>query len=247
MNNSLVNVIIPAYNAESSIKRAIESVLQSNRDGLQVIVIDDCSTDRTNLVCRKINDERLILITNKKNHGVSYSRNIGLRFKSDYVAFLDADDFWYSDKLDSQIKILESTSNDILGCYSNIVFNGKQIKEAPSSISYNSLLLNGNEIGLSSTLIKKASINNLYFEKIGHEDYKFWLDLLANGGSLLLSSKSNDINQMTYYQKSKFSLSGNKFKSAIWTFKVLYSVVPLFYAFYYFFRYIFKHLKRSLK
>lgn len=246
MNNSLVNVIIPAYNAESSIKRAIESVLQSNRDGLQVIVIDDCSTDRTNLVCREINDERLILITNEENRGVSYSRNRGLQFKSDYVAFLDADDYWYQDKLTQQLLVMQNSDPEMIGCYTHLVINGKKIREAPNKIDFRGLCFNGNDIGMSSSIIKYSAIKDLRFKSIGHEDYKFWLDLLSNGGYFKLSSDPQDRKQMTYYKKTQKSLSSNKPKSALWTINILFSILPAHLAIYCSVRYILKHIKRFI-
>ena len=241
-----VNVIIPAYNAEATILRAIASVLKIDMEGLRVIVIDDCSTDGTYEICKNIDDNRLIYLSNDLNLGVAYSRNRGLKFEAEYVAFLDADDFWYGEKLYQQLKILNDSSSTTLGCYSNLVINGLKIRAAPLSVNFKSLVNNGNDIGLSSAIVKRSAIGSLLFDKIGHEDYKFWLDLLAGGGSLLCSSHSDNIDQMTFYEQSGKSLSANKFVAATWTFTILNSVLPLHHAIYFFLKYVFKHVKRLI-
>ena len=246
MISPTVNAIIPAFNAETTIQRAIDSVLKSNVEGLKVIVIDDCSTDKTNLICREINDDRLILITNKKNFGVSYSRNKGLEFKSDYVAFLDADDYWYQDKLTQQLLVLQSSDSEMIGCYTHLVINGKTIRETPNKIDFRGLCFNGNDIGMSSSIIKYSAIKGEKFEPSGHEDYRFWLKILSNGGYLKLSSESEDQNQMTYYEKTQKTLSSNKFRSAQWTLNILFSALPFHMAIYCSARYILKHIKRLI-
>lgn len=247
MNNASVCVVIPAYNAEKTITRAINSVLQNDLKNLEVIVIDDHSTDNTFEICSSIKDGRLKVFKNDKNRGVAYSRNIGIKKShSDYIAFLDADDYWYENKLSQQLLILEKSDPNLIGCYTHLVVNGIIIREAPESVDFKSLCFNGNDIGLSSTIIKYSSIKEVEFEKIGHEDYKFWLELLSNGGYFQCSSNSKDNEQMTYYDNSSKSLSSNKLKAAIWTFNILYSFLPLHIACYCFGKYIIKHIKRTM-
>jgi len=242
-----ITVIIPAYNAENTIARAINSVLQNDLNNLKLIVIDDCSTDETLKICESIQDHRLIILKNNINIGVSKSRNLALKIsKSDYVAFLDADDYWYKDKLTQQLLVLQSSDSNMIGCYTHLVINGKTIRKAPKKIDFRGLCINGNDVGMSSSIIKYSALKDTEFESVGHEDYKFWLKILANGGELNLSSNFNNRNQMTYYEKTQKSLSSNKFKAALWTLNILFSVLPVHLAIYSSVRYVIKHIKRYI-
>ncbi|MFZ0052424.1 MAG: glycosyltransferase family 2 protein [Desulfobaccales bacterium] len=98
MNQSIISVIIPAFNAATCIKRCLESVLRQTHLSCEVIVIDDGSTDTTTDILRKYDDR--ITHVHQENQGPSAARNHGLRLaRGDFVAFLDADDFWLPDFL----------------------------------------------------------------------------------------------------------------------------------------------------
>ena len=242
-----ITVVIPAYNAEKTIARAINSVLQNDLKNLKLFVIDDYSTDETLKICESIQDNRLIILKNNTNVGVSKSRNLALKASQpDYIAFLDADDYWYKDKLTKQLLVLQSSDSEMIGCYTHLIINGKTIREAPNKIDFKGLCINGNDIGLSSSIIKYSAIKDIEFESVGHEDYKFWLKILADGGQLNLSSNFNNRNQMTYYDKTQKSLSSNKFKAALWTINILFSVLPVHLAIYSSARYMLKHIKRFI-
>ena len=90
-----ISVIIPAYNVENYIEKCIESVINQTFRNIEIIVIDDGSTDGTTSIIRRYSkkDRRIVPIY-KKNSGVSDSRNIGIdKFTGDYVFFLDSDDW----------------------------------------------------------------------------------------------------------------------------------------------------------
>lgn len=102
-----VSVIIPAYNAEKHIEQTILSVLKQTHQDFEIIVINDGSTDNTRDIILSIKDSRIKLI-DKENSGVSDSRNIGIEnAKGDYIAFLDADDYWLEKNLELKIKVLD--------------------------------------------------------------------------------------------------------------------------------------------
>ena len=99
--NSLVSVIIPSYNSEKFIKRAVSSVLNQTYQNIEVIIVQNGG----NPLPEMKQDPRLRVVSLKKNKGVSNARNIGIReAKGDYIALLDADDYWEPDKLMLQIK-----------------------------------------------------------------------------------------------------------------------------------------------
>lgn len=102
-----ISVIIPAYNAEATIAETIGSVQKQTFTDLEIIVINDGSTDRTLEVLQKIPDPRLKVFS-YKNSGVSVSRNRGIsQATGEYIAFLDSDDLWTPDKLESQLTALQ--------------------------------------------------------------------------------------------------------------------------------------------
>lgn len=113
----LVSVIIPAYNRETTIKRAILSVLNQTYKELEVIVVDDCSSDKTEAVVNSITDQRLVYYKLRYNSGACVARNTGVKIaKGELIAFQDSDDFWYPEKLEKQIKYLESNSYEFISC-----------------------------------------------------------------------------------------------------------------------------------
>jgi len=97
--NIRFSVIIPAYNAEQTVRRAIASCLEQSYPAAEIIVVSDGSKDRTLAAVREAGD-RIICIELEKNNGPAYARNTGMdRATGDYIAFLDADDTWHRDKL----------------------------------------------------------------------------------------------------------------------------------------------------
>lgn len=107
-NNELVSVIIPCYNAEKYIEKCLQSVLNQTHTNLEIIVIDDASTDKSFKIASQIKDERLKIIRNTTNKGIVYSLNKGISQASGkYIARLDADDFMQRDRITQQVAFLE--------------------------------------------------------------------------------------------------------------------------------------------
>ena len=112
----LISVIIPTYNRENKIIDAVRSVLEQTYINIEVIVIDDGSTDDTYLMLDKIEDKRLKYVY-QENSGACVARNRGIKeAKGKYIAFHDSDDIWHKDKLEKQIRVLEKTNADIVFC-----------------------------------------------------------------------------------------------------------------------------------
>src|SRR3990172_11738749 len=107
MTVPLVSVIIPTYNGSRFIRETIQSVIGQSYSKIEIIVIDDGSTDDTSLVVKSITDQRITYIQ-QKNAGVSTARNHGITVsKGDYIAFLDHDDVWLPCKLEKQLSLFE--------------------------------------------------------------------------------------------------------------------------------------------
>src|SRR5688572_14520651 len=91
--DALVSVIIPLYNREQLVKRAVESVVAQTFKNWHLVIIDDCSTDNSFQVASSFEDPRISVIKTKKNSGAAHARNFGIKeVLSKYVAFLDSDD-----------------------------------------------------------------------------------------------------------------------------------------------------------
>ena len=104
---SKVSVIIPTYNREKLISRAIESVLAQVYPVYEIIVVDDGSTDATKSVLAPFNGK--IKYIYQKNAGIAEARNRGIKESSgEYIAFLDSDDYWAPEKLAEQVKVLDA-------------------------------------------------------------------------------------------------------------------------------------------
>lgn len=104
----LVSVIMPSYNTADYIKESIQSVLNQTYQNLELIIVDDCSSDNTMAVIDEIDDRRIRVFKNEKNSGAAVSRNKALREASgQWIAFLDSDDLWMPDKLEKQISFME--------------------------------------------------------------------------------------------------------------------------------------------
>lgn len=103
----LVSVIVPVYNREKTLKRALDSVLEQSYAKLEVIIVDDCSSDKSVEIVEAYDDSRIHLIRLADNHGAAYARNIGIaNAHGDCIAFQDSDDVWLADKLKLQIEYM---------------------------------------------------------------------------------------------------------------------------------------------
>ncbi|TGQ49891.1 glycosyltransferase family 2 protein [Mesorhizobium sp. M1C.F.Ca.ET.193.01.1.1] len=113
--NALVAVVIPAYNAEPFIERTLASVLAQTHRNIEIIVVDDGSTDGTASIVRRLADsDGRIKLLQQKNGGVASARNAGARAsKGIFIAPIDADDLWHPTKLEKQLHVFAAAGNDL--------------------------------------------------------------------------------------------------------------------------------------
>ncbi|MEH1893288.1 MAG: glycosyltransferase family 2 protein [Nostoc sp.] len=113
--NPKVSVIIPAYNTEAYIAKAIESALEQTLTDIEVIVVDDGSSDKTVEVVKSFTDQRLKVIVNQQNLGVSAARNRALRAaQGEWIAVLDSDDWYAPERLEKLVLLAEETNADMI-------------------------------------------------------------------------------------------------------------------------------------
>lgn len=117
--NDLVSIIMPSYNTAQYIVASIRSVQKQTYQNWELIIVDDCSTDQTDeVVAQFLSDNRIRYLKNDVNSGAAFSRNRALReAKGKWIAFLDSDDLWMSEKLEKQIVFMEK--NGYLFSYTN--------------------------------------------------------------------------------------------------------------------------------
>ena len=108
----LVSIIMPSYNTAPFIEKSIRSVLAQSYTNWELIIVDDCSKDNTDVVVEPyLKDVRIKLSKNEKNSGAAVSRNRALReAKGKWIAFLDSDDLWMPNKLEKQIMFMEKNN-----------------------------------------------------------------------------------------------------------------------------------------
>lgn len=212
----LISVIMAAYNSEKTIEGAISSVLEQTYANIELIIVNDFSKDSTCEIVERYtkSDSRVKLINNKTNLGVSATRHHGVKAaKGNWLAFLDSDDIWNTEKLQKQIEIQKKTKAEFL--FTGSSFMGEDgeklnwILHVPSTITYKDILKQ-NLISNSSVLIKKNLF--LQYEVIGdrmHEDFACWIKILKSGKVAYGVDEP-----LLIYRLSANSKSGNKLKAA---------------------------------
>ncbi len=182
-----VSVVMPVYNGEKYIQDAINSILNQTFADFELLIIDDGSTDGSVSVVKSYQDPRIKLIKNKRNLGLSETRNRGIKeSQSEYIAWLDCDDISTPTRLEKQVNFLENNL-EIGLCGTWIRKFGDKNIEVRYPLEHDllrSLLFFKNPIATSSVLVRRNIIqnNNLFFNSAFDpaEDYHFWERLSRN-------------------------------------------------------------------
>lgn len=187
----VISVIIPAYQAEQYLKQAAESVfMQTCKEPVELLIIDDCSTDLTRQVAEEIQEiySHVRYLHQESRQGVAAARNRGLEeARGKYVAFLDADDWWTKDKLKLQMACIARTKAVL--CYTGrelVNPDGSptgRVIHAPKRVTYRELLRT-NVIPCSSVVMRTDIAREFQFlHDEYHEDYLLWLRALRKYGA----------------------------------------------------------------
>jgi teichuronic acid biosynthesis glycosyltransferase TuaG len=243
----LVSVIMPAYNCVHTVEQSVCSIIDQTMSDFELIIIDDGSSDQTfDLLMRlKQRDPRITVLRNDRNIGVAATRNRAIDMANGkYIAFLDSDDIWKSDKLEKQIALLNKENGDL--CFTSYEFfdvSGMPISQtpyiAPKKTNYYNMLRE-NEIGLSTVLIRRDALQGVRFEKQWfHEDYVLWLTLLRMGKTAWGLQEV----LVTYRLGGR---SSNKFKAAKnrWRIYRSYEKLSFVTSLYFFCYYIYNGIKK---
>jgi len=193
----LVSVIIPVYNRAHLIARAISSVLAQSYSHLEIIVVDDASSDGLRAALAGFADPRLRCVEHRVNKGAAAARNTGIAAASaEFVAFLDSDDVWFAEKLAQQVAAMRGQPPEIVGhvCAYDCVrvgYRARRVVPRWSASTFHRSQLFGCSCGPGTTLLCRREI----FAEIGPFDEELrrledwdWLLRLAEKGYRLLGS-----------------------------------------------------------
>lgn len=188
MSKPFVSVVMPTYNHAQYIKQAIDSVLGQTYEHLELIIIDNFSTDKTEHIVRSCNDARITYQQFANEGIIAASRNQGIGVaKGDYVAFIDSDDVWFADKLEKQMNLaIEYPDLGMLYSKFSILSDDEENERivGPKHNVYQghiyALLLKSNFITSSSTVVRKDILDKLNgFDEASElrcsEDFDLWL------------------------------------------------------------------------
>ncbi len=182
----LVSVVMPAFNCEKYISKAIESVIHQTHKNWELIIINDDSPDNAAEIADEYaeKDGRIRVIHQIPNAGCAQARNLGIsEARGQYIAFLDSDDIWVATKLEKQLRLLsEKRAQIVYASYDFIDENDSGVKKpfiVAAETDYKKML-GRNEIGCSTVLVEANLLRQHSFRKeYYHEDYALWMELLS--------------------------------------------------------------------
>lgn len=210
--NETVSVVIPVFNGERYLREALDSVLNQTYDDLDIVVVDDASTDSTPDILQEYGD-RIHSLRLERNQGAAVARNAALEAaKGRYVAFLDSDDLWLPDKIRLQLDLMLKTGAAF--CYTGFErmdSYGKllNVREPfQSTVTYRQLLRN-TLIATSTVLLDRKQLGDFRMPLMrSGQDYATWLQLLRSSRTAF---GLPDV--LMRYRVVKNSLSSGKWKS----------------------------------
>ncbi len=206
MDNQKISVIIPAYQAEKFIAKSIESALNQTLSILEVIIIDDGSTDSTKEVVQQIAGKDVrIKYFYQLNQKQGAARNKGISLaQGDYIAFLDADDYWEKEFIQNSISSMIQKNGDMIFSQMYVVDESNKPIGKKDWIKNNTYVLNearlkfgiGNIVPLSTVVCNKKMLVELQsFDEscllANAEDYELWIRILRNGYKIVSSDFCN--------------------------------------------------------
>lgn len=250
MNEPLVSIITPVYNAERFLSETIKSVKEQTYKNWELLLVDDCSKDNSAKIIKEFNrtDDRIKYIKLEKNSGASISRNTGIKnAKGRFIAFVDSDDLWEPEKLEIQISyMLEKNLGFTFTSYRYMKENGvktNKVAKAPFKINYNGLLKN-TIIGCSTVVIDKDIIGEFEMPLVKRgQDTATWLQILRNEKYAYGIQKD-----LVNYRLVGDSLSSNKIKALKRTWNTYRNVEKLniFKSSYVFCFYVYNAIKKRI-
>ncbi|WP_394676799.1 glycosyltransferase [uncultured Sphingobacterium sp.] len=194
-NQPILSIIMPVYNGEKYLETSVRSILDQTHHDFEFIIIDDGSSDKTEDIIKSFQDQRIVLISNNRNEGITRSLNKGLYFsRGQYIGRMDCDDISRRDRFELQLAYLEENPNvSIVGSdyeilYENALDDTILLNRVNISVEHEDLLvefLYRNVICHPTVTMRKNDLNSkkLYYDRWAYcaEDYKLWIDSILSG------------------------------------------------------------------
>ena len=211
-----IDIILPNFNSSDYIRETIKSIIDQTFKNWKLIIVDDCSDKKTRTILKKFSkNKRIKIYWLKKNKGAGYCRNYALKkSKSPYLAFIDSDDIWKNDKLETQLRFMEN--NNYLFTYTNYETFGKKIKFISPAKEYDfNKFVNDTSICTSTMIIKRNILKNTEFINSEIcEDYFFKCKILKICNAYCLDDF------LTKYRIRNNSLQNSSLKNFYWIWKI---------------------------
>jgi glycosyltransferase involved in cell wall biosynthesis len=212
MLQGTVTVVIPVYNGQRFIRRAVDSILKQTYPVTQIIVVDDGSKDATCSIVESEYSDQVILLR-QQNGGPAKARNAGLRIAiGEFIAFLDADDWWEPEKISTQVKVLREHPAAV-GNYTGLRVMSDEgahlidLKPVDHTTLWPTLRWCNPGVPPSSVLLRRAVLEELgggFNERqLGSEDWNLWFRLITKGPFCVCPEPLTD------YRSSAGGLSGD--------------------------------------
>ncbi|MGB2761797.1 MAG: glycosyltransferase family 2 protein [Maribacter stanieri] len=210
---NLVSIITPVYNSEKYLADNISSVLAQTYKNWELILVDDCSSDTSEIICESFekNDSRIKYYRLAKNSGAGIARNKAIEMANgEFIAFLDSDDTWYPKKLEKQLNFMKENDYHFTFTDYNMVDEAgndlNKLVKCKSFVNYNKALYK-NPIGCLTVIYSVDFFGKQYMPSIRkRQDYALWLKLLKKSDGYGLNEC------LSTYRIGNESISSNKFK-----------------------------------
>ncbi len=200
----MISILLPIFNNEETIKIVLNSIIKNVNKNDEIIIIDDCSTDNSYLIIRSIIKKykllKIIIMQNKKQMGISYSLNKGIkRASKKYIARIDGDDINFKNRFKFQLRVLkENPKIDLLSCAKKDYKNLKNLDLSELKINlknkYNLKKLSIKDLAYKNLIIHPSIIcktdifKNFTYDMsfVKSQDYNLWLDMVFEGVNIYL-------------------------------------------------------------
>lgn len=216
MDSPLVSIIMPSYNCERFIRLSIESVINQTYKNWELLIQDDCSTDKTLDIIKEFaaKDNRIKYEVNLQNSGAAVTRNNAIaRSEGVWLAYLDSDDLWVADKLDKQMRFMEvNKCNACFSRYEHIDTEGNSLgvqAKVKKKVTHADLLIH-DWFGCLTLIYKQDLNHKIYGADVSKaNDYALFLEVMKN-----IDYAAGVDECLAMYRIRKGSVSRNKFKKA---------------------------------
>jgi glycosyltransferase involved in cell wall biosynthesis len=218
IKNEKISIITASYNSFDTIVETYNSIKNQSHSDWEWLVTDDCSSDDTIALLNEIaaKDERVTIFQNEFNSGAAVARNNSLsQVSGSYIAFIDSDDIWLSNKLEKQLAFLSEDIHFSFTAYELIDEGGGATGQRvdfdqTGSFTYDDMLNKKATLGCSTVMLRRSAFNDITMPLLRTgQDYALWLKLLRTGQNAYIL---NDVH--TQYRILPNSISRNKFKKS---------------------------------